>query len=187
MSTATLTEALTKLTPGSWTIDTSHSSVSFVGRHLVVSKVRGQLGHLAGVITVATDPLQSSVEATVDLAGLTSNDDKRDGHLRSPDFFDVETYPTMELRSTRLEDRGGEYRLHADVTIKGVTRPVVFDLEFDGVENDPWGGTRAGFSASTEVNRKDWGLEWNMVLETGGLLVGEKITITVEVEAIKAS
>jgi polyisoprenoid-binding protein YceI len=177
--------SLTKLTPGTWTIDSSHSSVAFTARHLMVSKVRGRFGTFSGTITVAPDPLQSSVEATVETGSITTNDDNRDGHLRSPDFFDVERYPTMSLHSTRIEQRGGDHLLHADLTVKGVTRPVVFTLEFEGVESDPWGGTRAGFSAETEINRKDWGLEWNVALETGGVLVGEKVKVQLDVQAVQ--
>jgi len=178
--------SLSKLTPGTWTIDTSHSSVSFSARHLMVSKVRGRFGAFSGTITIAPDPLRSSVEATVEAGSITTNDEGRDGHLRSPDFFDVERYPTMSLRSTRIEQRGSGYLLHADLTVKDVTRPVVFELEFEGVESDPWGGTRAGFSAETEINRKDWGLEWNVALETGGVLVGEKVKVQLDVQAVQA-
>lgn len=174
-----------KLTPGTWSVDTSHTNVGFTVRHLMVSKVRGRFGTFHGVVTIAENPLESSVEATVDTTSITTNDDGRDQHLRSADFFDVDTYPTMTLRSTGIERRGSDHVLHADLTIRGVTRQVDLDLEFDGVEKDPWGGTRAGFTASTEISRKDFGLEWNATLETGGVVVGDKVKILIEAELIR--
>jgi len=177
---------LTDLTPGTWTVDTSHSTIGFTARHLMISKVRGRFGSFSGTLTVADDPLQSSVEATVELASVSTNDDGRDTHLRAADFFDVENHPTMTFSSTGVKEKGDDYALLGDLTIKGVTRHVEFDLEFDGVSPDPWGGTRAGFTARTEINRKDWGLDFNVALETGGVLVGEKVKIELEIEAIKA-
>ena len=178
--------SLSDLTPGVWNVDPSHSTIGFVARHLMVSKVRGHFATFSGTITVADDPLQSKVEASVDIASVTTGDDTRDGHLKSADFFDLEKNPTMTLVSTGIDKDGGDYVLHTDLTINGVTKPVDFELEFDGVSGDPWGGTRAGFSADADVNRKDWGLEWNVALETGGVLVGEKVKIQLEIEAIKA-
>lgn len=178
--------SLTDLTPGVWTIDASHSNVGFVARHLMVTKVRGRFNSVNGTITIAADPLQSKVEATADIASVTTGDEKRDEHLRSSDFFDAANHPTMKLVSTGIEKRGNGFVLRTDLTIKGVTKPVDFDLQFEGVGADPWGGTRAGFSAQADVNRKDWGLEWNMTLETGGVLVGDKVKIELEVEAVKA-
>jgi polyisoprenoid-binding protein YceI len=176
----------TFIEPGTWAIDASHSTVGFVARHLMVSKVRGRFGTVDGTITIADDPFQSSVSATVDASSIDSGDAKRDEHLRSADFFDVETYPTISFQSTKVEDRGdGTYALTGDLTVHGVTRAVTWDLEYDGTAKDPWGGTRAGFSASTDVNRKDWGLEWNVALEAGGFLVSDKIHLTLEVEAVK--
>jgi polyisoprenoid-binding protein YceI len=182
---ATTTEAGTVIEPGTWTIDASHSSVGFVARHLMVTKVRGVFGDVEGEITIAADPFQSSVRATVDAASVSSGDAKRDEHLRSADFFDVEQYPTIEFVSKRVEARDGGFVLTGDLTVHGVTREVSWDLEYDGTVQDPWGGTRAGFSATTEVNRKDWGLEWNVALEAGGLLVSDKVRLNVEVEAVK--
>ncbi|HEY7627994.1 MAG TPA: YceI family protein [Ilumatobacteraceae bacterium] len=174
---------LTDLTPGVWAIDASHSDVGFVARHLMVTKVRGRFNTVEGTITIAEDPLQSKVEATAEIASVTTGDPKRDEHLRSSDFFDAATYPTMQLVSTGIDQRGSGYVLHTNLTIKGVTKPVDFDLEFEGVGSDPWGGTRAGFSARADVNRKDWGLAWNMTLETGGVLVSDKVRIELEIEA----
>jgi len=176
---------LDQLTPGTWTVDPSHSSVGFVARHLMVTKVRGRFASFSGTATIADDPLQSSVEASVDVASVTTGDDGRDGHLKSGDFFDVEQYPTMTFRSTGIEADGDDYLLHGDLTIKGVTKPVTFELEFDGAGTDPWGNLKAGFTAETEVNRKDWGLEWNVALEAGGVLVSEKVKIQLDVQLAK--
>jgi polyisoprenoid-binding protein YceI len=178
--------SLADLTPGVWNVDPVHSSVGFVARHLMVSKVRGRFAAFTGTVTIAEDPLQSKVEASVDIASIATGDESRDGHLKSGDFFEAETYPTMTLVSTGIDKDGSDYILHTDLTIKGITKPVDFELEFDGVSGDPWGGTRAGFSAEAEVNRKDFGLEWNVVLETGGVMLGEKVKIQLDVQAVKA-
>jgi polyisoprenoid-binding protein YceI len=181
------TDTLTQLTAGTWTIDASHSAVTFVARHLMVSKVRGSFNGFSGTITIADDPLQSKVEATVDAASIDTGDANRDGHLQSADFFDVANFPTWSLVSTGLTATGGnEYTLVADLTIKGVTRSVTFDLEFDGVATDPWNNTKAGFAAETEISRKEFGLEWNVALEAGGVLVGDKVKIQLDIQATKA-
>jgi polyisoprenoid-binding protein YceI len=183
MSNATVSA----LTTGTWNVDPSHSNVGFTARHLMVTKVRGSFGTFAGSITVADDPLQSKVEATVEAASISTADENRDGHLKSADFFDVENFPTWTLVSTGLTAKGGnEYTLTADLTIKGVTKSVSFDLEFDGVATDPWGNTKAGFTAETEISRKEFGLEWNVALETGGVLVGDKVKIQLDIQAVKA-
>lgn len=178
--------SLSDLTPGVWNVDAAHSSVGFIARHLMVTKVRGRFTAVTGTLTIAEDPLQSSVEATAEIGSISTGDEGRDGHLKSPDFFDAETYPTMHFVSTGIDKDGSDYVLHGDLTIKNVTKPVDFELEFEGVSPDPWGGTRAGFSAETEVSRKDWGLEWNMALETGGFVVGDKVKIQLDVQAVKA-
>jgi len=172
--------------PGVYNVDPSHSTIAFSARHLMVSKVRGRFTDFSGVITIAEQPLDSTVEAVVQTASITTNDDQRDAHLKSGDFLDVENHPTFVFRSTSVRQDGNDYVLLADVTIKGVTKAIEFELEYEGTEKDPWGGTRIGFSAEAEVNRKDFGMEWNVVLETGGLLVGEKVKITLDVEAVKA-
>jgi polyisoprenoid-binding protein YceI len=185
-NTATPTATgLAALTPGTWTVDAGHSNVGFVVRHLMVAKVRGQFTDFSGTVTVSANPLDSKVEATVQAASVTTNDEARDGHLKSADFFEVEQYPTLELVSTGIEARGADYVLHADLTVHGVTKSVDFDLEFDGVVQDPWGNTKAGFTAETEISRKDFGLEWNAALEAGGVLVGDKVKIVLEIEALK--
>jgi polyisoprenoid-binding protein YceI len=189
MSTATDTvttpsgRTLDGLVPGVWTVDTSHSEVGFTARHLMVSKVRGRFTDYTATITVAPNVLDSTVQATVQLASVDTRDEKRDGHLKSADFFDVENHPTMSFTSTGIRENGKDFYLDGDLTIRGTTRPVTFDLEFNGVVAGPWGGSSAGFSAETEINRKDWGLEWNVALESGGVLVSEKIKIALEIEA----
>jgi polyisoprenoid-binding protein YceI len=174
--------------PGAWQIDPVHTSVEFVARHLMVSKVRGRFSGVEGAIHVADTPADSRVEVTIDPASVESGDEKRDAHLRSPDFFDVERYPEITFRSTKLEGESpGHFLVHGDLMVRDVTRPVTLDVEYAGVTGDPWGGTRAGFSASTEVNREDFGLTWNIAIETGGVLVGKKARLEFEVEAIKQS
>ncbi len=186
MTAMTSAQALDALTPGTWTIDPSHSSVGFVARHLMVSKVRGEFRSFSGALTIAEDRLASSVQASVEMNSVSTGDDQRDGHLRTGDFFDTEQFPTMTFTSTAVRATGDDFVLVGDLTIKGVTRSVEFELEFDGVSPDPWGGTRAGFSATTVINRKDFGLEWNVALDTGGVLVGDKVTITLDIQAVRA-
>lgn len=185
MST-TANPALAALTTGTWTVDPSHSMVGFVVRHLMVAKVRGRFTEFAGTITVGDNPLDSKVEAVVQVASITTNDEGRDGHLQSADFFEAETHPTMSLVSTGIEPKGADFVLHTELTIRGITKSVDFDLEFEGVAQDPWGNTKAGFTAEGEINRKDFGMEWNAALETGGVLVGDKVKIVLEIEALKA-
>jgi polyisoprenoid-binding protein YceI len=177
---------LSQLTPGVWNVDTSHSTVGFIARHLMIAKVRGHFATFSGTINVAENPLESTVEATVDLSSVDTGDSGRDEHLRSADFFTVDAHPQMTFRSTHLKEDGDDYVLFGDLTINGVTRDLELELEFEGVSGDPWGGTRAGFTAATEVNRKDWGLEWNASLETGGVLVGDKVKIQLDIEAVRA-
>ncbi len=170
-----------------WQIDPSHSAIGFSVRHMVVSKTRGRFTKWSGQIRFdAKNPAASSVEVTLDPASIDTADAQRDAHLRSPDFFDVEKYPVATFRSTKVEDRGGDkYRITGDLTIHGVTRPVVLEANYEGSGKDPWGGERAGFLATTNIDRRDFGLEWNKALDTGGLLVGEKVELTLEVEAIR--
>ena len=177
---------LNDLTPGPWTIDPSHTTLGFVARHLMVAKVRGRFGAVTGEITIADDHLASSVTATIEMGSVDTGDAGRDEHLRGADFFDVETYPTMTFASTGVVADGSDYKVTGDLTIKGITKSVTLDLEFDGVSGDPWGGTRAGFTATGEIDRRDWGLEWNVALDTGGMLVGEKIKLQLDIEAVRA-
>ena len=173
---------LKDLTPGVWNVDPSHSTIGFVARHLMVSKVRGSFTEFTADVKIGDQLEDSTVTATVQLASVETGSADRDGHLKSPDFFDVENNPTMTFTSTKVTPD----TLEGDLTIKGVTKPVTFDLEFDGVSADPWGGTRAGFEASTEVNRKDFGLTWNVAVEGGGVLVSEKVKINLDVQLVKA-
>jgi polyisoprenoid-binding protein YceI len=185
MTVTTQPTTLPGLTPGTWTIDPAHSEVGFVVRHMMVSKVKGRFAKVDGTITVADDVLQSSVEATIDAASIDTRDENRDAHLRSADFFNVEQYPTLTFRSTGLRTDGDDFVLDGDLTIHGTTRPVSLALEFNGTQPNPLadGKPTAGFSAHTEISRKDFGLEWNVALETGGVLVADKIKIVLEIEA----
>ena len=176
--------ATPRLTAGTWAIDPAHSEVSFTVRHLMVSKVRGTFTGFTGSITVADDALASSVEATIDMASIDTRDAGRDAHLRSPDFFETDTYPTMTYRSVSVRPHGDDFVVEGELTLHGITRPVALDLELNGVSADPWGGTRAGFSAETEINRKDFGVDITMPLDGGGVVVGDKIKVHLEIEAI---
>ena len=171
---------------GSYALDHSHSQVAFSARHLMVTKTRGRFPVADGKLVVAEDPEQSSVEAVIDATGVESGDAKRDEHLRSADFFDTDHYPTITFRSTKVENHGGgEFTLHGDLTVRDVTKPVQLRGEYLGTQDSPFGDTRVGFSAETEVSRKEWGLEWNMALETGGILVSKEIRIEIEVETVR--
>ncbi len=182
-------EATVLIPAGTWEIDPSHSSVNFSARHLMVSKVRGRFASFHGTIKVGENPQASSVEVVIDTASIDTRDENRDAHLKSADFIDVEKNPTITFVSTGVADVHGttDFTLNGDLTISGVTKPVELKVEFNGVQQDPWGGTRAGFEATTEFNRKDFGLAFNVALEGGGVLVGEKVTIEIEVEAVKAA
>lgn len=179
------TPEVTDLPAGTWEIDPVHSSVEFSVRHLMVSKVKGRFARFSGTITVAPDPLGSSVRASIDVTSVDTHDDKRDAHLRSGDFFDIEKYPTIEFESTSIEAGPQGHVVKGDLTIAGVTRPVRLDLEYNGTGGDPYGGTRAGFSATTEISRKDFGMTYNAALETGGVMVGDSAKISLEIEAVK--
>ena len=172
---------------GTYTLDVSHSSIGFVVKHLMVSKTRGTFTGFSGTVVIGEDPTQSSVEVSVDVASIETRDEKRDGHLRSADFFDVETYPTMTFRSTSVKPAGDEWIVDGDLTVHGVTGPLQLKVAFEGAANTPWGGQAIGFSAKGEVNREDFGLTWNQALETGGVLVGKKATIEIDAEATPAS
>lgn len=180
------TSTLPGLVAGTWTIDPVHSEIGFSVRHVMVSKVRGKFTGFNGTIEVAEDPLQSRVEATIDASTISTGDDTRDNHLRSNDFFDVETHPSFTYASTSVKADGDDFVVQGDLTIHGVSRQVPLALEFNGVGPDPWGGTRAGFSATAEISRKDFGIEFNIPLEGGGVVIGDKVAIQLEVEAVLA-
>ena len=182
MSTTTLpTETLT----GTWTIDPSHSEAGFTTRHAGIAKVRGSVAITEGTIVIGEDLASASVTAVLDASTIDTRDANRDGHLRSADFFEVENYPTWTFTSTSVTAKGDDYVVTGDLTIRGVTRTVELALEFNGTATDPFGNARAGFSAETEISRKDFGLTWNAALETGGFLVSDTIKVTLEISAIK--
>lgn len=171
-----------------WTIDGSHSLAEFSVRHMMVTTVKGRFQKVTGnIVWDEANPSASSVEATIDTASITTNDEKRDGHLVSPDFFEVEKYPTITFKSTKVEAKhADDFKVTGDLTIRGVTKEVTLDVEYNGSGKNPWGMTVAGFTAKTSINRKDFGLNWNVALETGGVLVSDKINITLEIEAVAA-
>jgi polyisoprenoid-binding protein YceI len=183
--TVTTTTSTILPAAGTWQLDKSHSSVEFLVRHLMVSKVRGSFEDFDGTIVIGETPEQSSVEATISLASVNTGDAKRDEHLRSGEFFDVEKNPSMTFKSRAVRPDGDTYKVDGDLTILGVTKPVTLDVEFNGLGQDPWGGTRAGFSATAEISRKDFGLEWNVALESGVVLVGDKVKIELEIQAVQ--
>ncbi|BFU48057.1 YceI family protein [Krasilnikovia sp. MM14-A1004] len=171
---------------GTYELDAAHKRVGFVVRHLMVSKVRGEFATASATVTIAEDPLQSSVVATIQTDSVRTGQDDRDKHLRTGDFFEAEKYPTMEYRSTGIKSfEGNEFVLDGELTIKGITRPVELVVEFEGVGRSPYGFDVFGFSATTEIDREEWGLTYNMALETGGVMIGKKIKIEIEGEAIR--
>ncbi|HWB79615.1 MAG TPA: YceI family protein [Nannocystaceae bacterium] len=172
-----------------WNIDPSHSSVGFAVRHLMVSKVRGRFVDWRGTFGYdENDPTKTSVDIEIDAATIETKDDKRDAHLRSADFLDAEHHPKLTFRSNGVKRIDEEnFEMVGDLTIRGVTRPVALAVEYAGRTKDPWGGDRIGFSAHTSISRKEFGLEWNVALEAGGVLVGDKVEIQIELEAIRAA
>ena len=173
---------------GVYEIDGAHTSVEFVGRHLMITKVRGRFSDVRGRITIAEEPENSHVEVEIGVASVSTGNDDRDAHLKSGDFFDVEHYPTITFTSTAVKPlRDNTFELVGDLTVHGTTRPITLQVDFDGGGASPMGDERIGFSAATEVNREDFGLTWNLALETGGLLVGRSARIELAVQAIAAS
>jgi polyisoprenoid-binding protein YceI len=171
---------------GTYELDANHKRVGFLVRHLMVSKVRGEFGQATATITIGEDPLQSSVTATILAASFDSGQDQRDGHVKSPDFLDVEKYPTIEYRSTGVKSiDGADIVLTGELTIKGVTQPVDLHVELEGVGRSPYGQDVFGFSATTEIDREAFGLTYNMALETGGVMIGKNVKIEIEGEAIR--
>lgn len=170
-----------------WQIDYSHSHIYFTARHMMISKVRGRFSEWEGTIAFdEQNPENTTVDVTVDVASVHTRDDQRDGHLRSPDFFNAAEYPQMTFKSNRVVmENENEGKLYGDLTIRGVTKEIALDVEYAGQAKSPWGALSAGFSARGSLNRKDWNLTWNQTLETGGVLVGDKIEIEIELELIK--
>jgi polyisoprenoid-binding protein YceI len=185
--TAASTEtAITGYEAGTWTIDPVHSEVGFSVRHMMVSKVRGRFTGFSGEIVTADDPTASSVTAEIDLSSISTGNDQRDEHIKSADFFEVETYPTMTYRSTGVRVEDGEYVVDGDLTLKGVTKSVPLTLELNGFGPDPFGGTRAGFTATGEINRRDFGVNFTAPMQNGGVVVADKISLHLEIEAVRA-
>ena len=185
-ATARPLDALELPAPGVWEIDPTHSSVGAVARHLVVSKVRGRFTRFTGAVTIGDTPETSAVEATIDAASIDTAEPKRDAHLRSPDFLDADRYPTLDFRSTAVEQTGpATLRVEGDLIIRGITRPVTLDVAYGGSITDPFGNPKVIFSAETEIDREDWGMTWNAALETGGVLVGKRLKIELEIQAVR--
>jgi polyisoprenoid-binding protein YceI len=178
------TQAIPGYVTGTWTIDPVHSEVGFSVRHMMVSKVRGKFTSFEGSVTTAENLLDSTVTATVDLGSIDTGNEDRDNHIRSADFFEVEANQTMTFVSTGIRADGDGYELDGDLTLKGVTKPVTFDLEVNGFGPDAYGGTRSGFSATTTINRRDFGVDFNAAMETGGLVVADKVTVQLEIELV---
>ncbi len=173
---------------GDYALDVTHSRLGFVARHAMVTKVRGQFSAFSGTATIdEANPASSKVELSMDVASIETGTADRDGHLKSADFFDAEQYPTITFSSTEVSRSGNEWTITGDLTIKDVTKPVTIEFEQTGSAVDPFGNTRVGFEGETTINRKDWGLTWNAALETGGVLVSEKIKLEFDVSAIKSA
>ena len=177
------------MTTNNWNIDATHSGINFSIRHMVVSKVRGRFAKYSGTLTLDEGDLtRSVVEATIDAASIDTGTPQRDAHLRSPDFFDVDRFPELRFRSTRIEKLDdARYRVVGDLTIRDVTREISLDVEYGGQAKDPWGNDRVGFVAKASFDRKDFGLQWNQVLEAGGVLVGDRVDIELEVQGVRAA
>ena len=174
------------MTTNRWDIDVGHSAIHFWVRHLVISKVHGRFARWQGTLELdAQDLTRSSVDVQIDAASIDTQVADRDTHLRSPDFLDVAKYPELAFRSRRIAKDGAGYRVVGDLTLHGVTREVTLEAEFGGTAKDPWGNERTAFSAKTALDRRDYGLTWNAALEAGGVLVGEKVEISIELEAVK--
>jgi len=185
--TMTQAETVPGYVAGTWTIDPMHSEVGFSVRHMMVSKVRGRFTKFSGQIVTGEDLPSSSVTAEIDLSSIDTAAEQRDAHLRSPDFFDTDNHPLMTYRSTGIREKGDGYVVDGELTLKGVTRSVPLTLEVNGFGPDPYGGTRAGFTARAEINRQDFGVNWNAAMETGGVVVSDKVAIQLEIEAVLQS
>jgi polyisoprenoid-binding protein YceI len=170
-----------------WHIDQAHSAIHFSVKHMMISTARGAFERFEGtVVADEQNPTLAQVDVRIEAASISTRDEKRDGHLRSPDFFDAEQFPYLTFKSTKVEQTDATHgKLYGDLTIRDVTKPVVLDFEYEGQAKSPWGTTSAGFSAQTKISRKEWGLNWNVALETGGWLVGDQINIDIQLELVK--
>jgi polyisoprenoid-binding protein YceI len=187
MSASTEATTIPGYVTGTWDIDPVHSEVGFTARHMMVSKVRGRFTQFSGELVTAPDLLQSSVTATIELTSIQTGNEQRDQHIRSADFFEVDKYKTMTYRSTGLRPEGDHYVLDGELTLRDVTKQIQLKLELNGFGPDPYGGTRAGFTATGELNRSDFGVNFNATLETGGVVVSDKIGLQLEIEAVLKS
>ena len=169
---------------GTWDIDATHSTVGFSVRHMMVSKVRGYFREFSGEIVTAEDPTQSGVTASIEMNSIDTRQEQRDAHIRSADFFDAQNHPQMTFRSTAVRTDGADWQVEGELTIKGITKTVVLGLELNGFGPDAYGGTRAGFSAKTEISRKAFGVDIDMPMDGGGVVVGDKVTVELEIEAV---
>jgi polyisoprenoid-binding protein YceI len=177
----------TKENKMNWNLDSSHTTVAFAVKHMGIFTVRGQFKKVTGTIVASEQGVPSKIEVAIDAASIETGEPQRDGHLRSPDFLDAEQYPGLRFLSNQIEALGGsQYRVHGDLTIRNITRPVVLETQLSAPVKDPWGLTRTGATATGILNRKDWDLTWNQVLELGALLVGEEVKFTIEVQAVAA-
>jgi polyisoprenoid-binding protein YceI len=169
-----------------WQLDPAHTHVEFSVKHLMIARVKGRFAGVTGTVALGGDPADSTVDVVIDAASIDTREAKRDAHLRSADFFDVERFPTIAFRSREVRPTGaGDFSVVGDLTIRDVTRDVTLEVTDEGRGTDPWGGERAGFSATAEIDRRDFGLTWNQALEAGGVLVGNEIRISLEVELVK--
>ena len=169
---------------GTWDIDASHSTVGFSVRHMMVSKVRGYFTKFSGEIVTAEDPAQSTVNASIDMDSIDTRQEQRDAHIRSADFFDVGNHTVMTFRSTGVRAEGDDWHVEGELTLKGITKPVTLELELNGFGPDAYGGTRAGFSAKTVISRSEFGVDIAMPMDGGGVVVGDKINVELEIEAV---
>lgn len=191
MSTITaatrIVDGITLPAVGAWEIDPGHTDVAFVGRHFMLTKVRGHFTGVTGAVTVAEEPGESTVEVAIDMTTVDSGNPTRDEHLRSAELFDVEKFPGATFRSTSIDWRGTGGTMTGDLTIRDITRTVTFEVTYEGYAKDPWGGHRVVLSARTKLNREDFGITWNMALETGGILVSKEIDLEIDLEAVLKS
>jgi polyisoprenoid-binding protein YceI len=186
MMTRTTTATPAAETSTTWQLDPAHTHVEFSVKHLMIARVKGRFAGVTGTVEMGADPAASTVDVVIDAASIDTREAKRDAHLRSADFFDVERFPTIAFRSREVRPTGaGDFSVVGDLTIRDVTREVTLEVTDEGRGTDPWGGARAGFSATAEIDRRDFGLTWNQALEAGGVLVGNEIRISLEVELVK--
>ena len=179
------TATLPEIASGTWTLDKSHTRIEFLAKHLMVTKVRGHFAEYEAVVEIADDLTESKLQITFDAASITTGAQERDGHLRSPDFLDVENHPVLTFTSTGVERDGTDWEITGDLSIRGTTRPIVVTARYEGSAIDPWGREHIGFTATTRFDREDWGLTWNAALEGGGWLVSKDVRIEIEGQLIR--